>query len=204
MIWTDPPYGVEYVGKTKDALTIQNDSPDGVRELLVAAWQAVTPVLIESAPFYVAGPTGPTGEDFQASFREADWRYQQTLIWVKQRLVQGHQNYQHRHEAIYHGHGPGRNAGRVTPDRFRWYGDDSATSVIEVPAPTRSPDHPTTKPTALITPGIMNSSRRARSCSTRSRAPAQPWPPPTSPTAAHTSSSSTPPTATSSATAGRR
>ena len=24
-VWTDPPYGVEYVGKTKDALTIEND-----------------------------------------------------------------------------------------------------------------------------------------------------------------------------------
>ena len=53
MIWTDPPYGVDYVGKTKDALTIQNDSPDGVRDLLVAAWQAVAPVLIESAPFFM-------------------------------------------------------------------------------------------------------------------------------------------------------
>ena len=27
MIWTDPPYGVDYVGKTEDALTIENDGP---------------------------------------------------------------------------------------------------------------------------------------------------------------------------------
>jgi hypothetical protein len=65
MIWTDPPYGVEYVGRTADALTIENDDAEGLRELLVGAWQAATPVLVESAPFYVAGPTGPTAEDFQ-------------------------------------------------------------------------------------------------------------------------------------------
>ena len=158
MIWTDPPYGVDYVGKTEDALTIENDSPDGVQELLIGAWRSAEPLLIESAPFYVAGPTGPRGEDFQASFREAGWRYQQMLVWLKQRIILGRQNYHLQYEGIYHGHAPGRNAGRMTPDRYRWYGPDNATSILNVPAPAASHEHPTMKPVELITPGIRHSS----------------------------------------------
>jgi len=115
MVWTDPPYGVDYVGKTEHALTIENDTPDGLRQLLISAWRAAEPLLIESAPFYVAGPTGPRAEDFQASFPEAGWRYQQMLIWEKQRIIMGRQNYHLQYEGIYHGHAPGRNAGRMTP-----------------------------------------------------------------------------------------
>ena len=125
----------------------------------MAAWAAATPLLIESAPFYIAGPTGPTSEDFHASFREAGWRFQQTLIWVKQSMVLGRQNYQLQHEAIYHGHGPGPNAGRTTADRFRWYGPDNATSIITVASPKASASHPTMKPIELITPGLRNSSQ---------------------------------------------
>jgi DNA modification methylase len=158
MIWTDPPYGVEYEGKTAQALTIQNDGADQLRELLVGAWRAVTPAVVESAPFYVAGPTGPTAEDFLASFREATWRYQQMLIWDKQRMILGRQNYQLQHEAIYHGHGPGRNAGRMTPDRHHWHGPDNATSILRIPAPRASHDHPTMKPIKLIIPCLQHCS----------------------------------------------
>jgi DNA modification methylase len=158
MIWTDPPYGVDYVGKTEHALTVENDSPEGLQELLIGAWRSAEPLLGESAPFYVAGPTGPRGEDFQASFREAGWRYQEMLVWVKQRMILGRRNYHLRHEAVYHGHAPGRNAGRMTPDRFRWYGPDNATSILQAAAPNASRDHPTMKPVELIIPCLQNSS----------------------------------------------
>src|SRR5690606_19140727 len=32
-VMTDPPYGVDYVGKTKDALTVRNDGAEGLRLL---------------------------------------------------------------------------------------------------------------------------------------------------------------------------
>jgi DNA modification methylase len=158
MIWTDPPYGVDYVGKTENALRIQNDGPEGLRELLIGAWRAAQPLLIESAPFYVAGPTGPRGEDFQASFREAEWVFKQMLVWLKPQIVLGRQNYHLQYEGIYHGHAPGRNAGRMTPDRFRWHGPDNETSVFEVASPRASEEHPTMKPIAVITPALKNSS----------------------------------------------
>ncbi|MHB8642840.1 MAG: DNA methyltransferase [Gaiellaceae bacterium] len=158
MIWTDPPYGVDYVGKTSDALRIENDCRAGLRELLVGAWRAAAAVLIASAPFYVAGPTGATAEEFLASFREAGWRYQQMLIWVKNRMVLGRQNYQLQHEAIYHGHGPGPNAGRMSAGRSGWYGGDDAVSVFDVASPQTSREHPTMKPVELIMPQLLNSS----------------------------------------------
>jgi DNA modification methylase len=159
MIWTDPPYGVDYVGKTADALRIPNDAQQGLRELLVGAWGAAAPVLIESAPFYVAGPTGANAEDFIASFREAGWRYQQQLVWVKNRMVLGRQSYHLQHEAVYHGHGPGATAGRWTTGRFRWYGGNNAVSVFEVDSPPASREHPTMKPVELIKPHVLNSSQ---------------------------------------------
>ncbi len=158
MIWTDPPYGVNYVGRTAEALTIENDGAEGLRKLLVGGWAAATPVLVESAPFYVAGPTGATAEDFLASFREAGWRYKQMLVWVKHRMVLGRQSYHLRHEAIYHGHGPGPNAGRMTTGGYRWYGGDNHDSIFEVDSPARSPEHPTIKPVELIRPMLLNSS----------------------------------------------
>jgi len=158
MIWTDPPYGVDYIGKTADALTIQNDGAAGLRQLLVDAWHAALPHLVESAPFYIAGPTGPTAADFYASFEQAGLDFHQQLVWRKPHLVLGHCNYQMQHEGIYHGHGPGRTAGRATPDRYRWYGPDNATSVLDIPSPSASREHPTMKPVELIIPMLQNSS----------------------------------------------
>src|SRR5262249_46317423 len=53
-MWTDPPYGVSYVGKTKDALTIDNDGAEGLPELLAAAFSCADGVLDEGAPIYIA------------------------------------------------------------------------------------------------------------------------------------------------------
>ena len=36
-VWTDPPYGVSYEGKTKDKLTIQNDSGVDFQEVVADA-----------------------------------------------------------------------------------------------------------------------------------------------------------------------
>ena len=159
MVWTDPPYGVNYVGKTADALTIENDVADGLRERLVAAWNAATPVLARSAPFYVAGPSGPLALEFLASFGEAGWDYEQDLVWVKHRFVLGRRNYHSRHESIYHGHAPGPHVGRMAAGRPCWYGGDDADTIFEVNSPQVSREHPTMKPPELIARHLGNSSR---------------------------------------------
>lgn len=161
MVWTDPPYGVDYVGKTEEALTIQHDvGGEGLYALLVGAWAACAPVLEDCAPFYVAGPTGNNALTFLRSFEEAGWRYKQMLVWVKNTMVLGRQDHQLKHEGLFYGNAPGtRIAGRMSKDSYRWYGGDNVTSVFEVDKPSASRDHPTMKPVKLILPGIENCSR---------------------------------------------
>ncbi len=156
-VWTDPPYGVDYVGGTKDALRIKNDQADGLDTLLRDAFAAIDPVLANGAAIYIAHPTGPLSLTFGTRFVSQGWRFHQTLIWVKDSLVPGHSDYQMRHEGVLFGYKAAQ--GRRGRGARGWYGDNSATSVFEVPRPKASPDHPTSKPVALIAAMLRNSSR---------------------------------------------
>ncbi len=159
-MWTDPPFGVSYAGKTKDALTIENDDAAGLPALLRGAFAQAARVLEPGAPFYVAHPAGPLAAEFERAVREAGWRHHQTLVWVKDALVLGHSDYHFRHEPILYGwtKGPGR-SGRGDHDGSRWYGDDAQSSVLEVARPRRSDEHPTTKPVELVARCLLNSTK---------------------------------------------
>ncbi len=157
-LWTDPPYGVHYTGGTSDALTIANDDPDGLEDLLRASFANVSDVLIPGAPFYLAHPAGPLALLFGQVVTELGWRLRQTLVWVKDSLVLGHADYHYRHEPLLYGYLPG-GEGRRGRGGKGWFGDDAQTSVFEIPRPKASPDHPTNKPVALITAMLANSTR---------------------------------------------
>ena len=59
-VWTDPPYGVAYVGKTADALTIENDRLDetALEALLRASLGNALDVCAAGAAIYTAAPAG--------------------------------------------------------------------------------------------------------------------------------------------------
>jgi DNA modification methylase len=160
LFWTDPPYGVDYVGKTSRALTIENDNGDAAA-LLVQVLETVDELLADSAPFYVCCPAGPTGTGFRQALGQAGWRHHQTLVWVKNSLVVGHSDYHYAHEEVLYGWrpGPGR-PGRGRHTGSRWQGGNDQSSVFMVDRPARSESHPTMKPVALITAMLTNSSRR--------------------------------------------
>jgi DNA modification methylase len=154
-MWTDPPYGVDYVGGTKDALTIENDGADGLPELLAGAFAVATAALNLGAPVYVAHPE--VGRvTFEQAMLAAGWLVRQNLIWVKGSLVLGRKDYHWRHEPILYGFTDG-GIGKLGRGGDRWYGDDSQTTVFEVPKPPRSEVHPTMKPVELIVAMIVNS-----------------------------------------------
>jgi site-specific DNA-methyltransferase (adenine-specific) len=160
VLWTDPPYGVAYVGKTKRALTIENDD-DGAGALLEAALRTADPYLAASAPFYIASPAGAAGTAFRLALESLGWRLHQSLAWVKNAPVLGHSDYHYLHEDVLYGWkpGPGR-PGRGRHRGSRWYGDNSQVSALFVDRPARSDEHPTMKPVALIAAHLRNSSRR--------------------------------------------
>jgi DNA modification methylase len=157
-LWTDPPFGVSYVGRTKDALTIANDDAEGLEGLLQASLATVADVLVPGAAFYIAHPAGPLSLVFLQVVSELGWKLRQSLVWVKDRLVLGHSDYHYIHEPILYGVLPG--VGRRGRGASGWYGDDAQTSVFAIPRPSASPDHPTSKPVALVTAMLGNSTKR--------------------------------------------
>jgi site-specific DNA-methyltransferase (adenine-specific) len=156
-LWTDPPYGVNYVGKTADALTLANDDASGLEGLLLSAFRASQEVLIPGASFYIAHPAGPLSQVFTQVIAQLEWRWRQTLIWVKDHFVLGRSDYHYQHEPILFGYLPGK--GRRGRGSAGWYGNDAQASIFAIPRPTASPDHPTSKPVALITAMLRNSTR---------------------------------------------
>lgn len=161
-MWTDPPYGVDYIGKTKDALTIDNDSRGELVELLARAFSAADTVLAPGAVLYVAHPAGPLSIVFGQSFLRRRWVLRQTLVWVKNAFVLGRQDYHYRHEPILYGVKPGATSGSRIGDRAHWHADDAQDSVFEIDRPSASRDHPTMKPTELIRRCLLNSTKRGQ------------------------------------------
>ena len=148
-MWTDPPYGVSYVGKTKDALTIENDGADGLLDLLSAAFgTADVGALNEGASIYIAAPPGPQFYDFATALIGVGWKWHETLAWVKDSMVLGHSDYHYKHEVIFYGW-KGKNRS--------WYAGRDQVSVFEIPRPKRSEDHPTMKPPELVEAMLRNS-----------------------------------------------
>jgi hypothetical protein len=107
VLWADPPYGVDYVGRTSDALTIAGDAPDGFVELLRSAFAAVGPALAPGAAIYICHQSGPASIEVLKAFGNQGWRLHQGLVWAKDTLVVGHTDYHYRHEPIAFGYAPG-------------------------------------------------------------------------------------------------
>jgi DNA modification methylase len=155
LLVTDPPYGVAYEGKTTARLRLSGDETQGLAELLSGVFSAIDPFLRPGAAIYSFFPGGPNAMTFLAALAER-WRIRQLLVWVKDSMVLGHADYHYAHEPIAYAHKPGE--GRWGRGAAGWYGGDAETTVLDVPRPKASPDHPTAKPVALIDRLIANSS----------------------------------------------
>lgn len=159
LIWSDPPYGVNHSGGTKDPRQedyrsgdkLQNDnlSPEALREMLVAAYSL--PAVVPGATAYAAAPAGPLLAVFMVSLAEAGYPYRGHVVWVKNAMVFGRSLYHYRHEPILYGW---REDGPHYED-----GDRTLTSVFEVDRQGVNSEHPTMKPLALVQPMVAHSSK---------------------------------------------
>lgn len=183
LVWTDPPYGVSYAGGTAAALTIANDEEKQTYALLIDAFSALDQRLRPGSPIYVASPSGRQFLTFGLAFSAMTaWLLHQTLVWVKDRMVLGHSDYHYQHETLIYGW----KRGAERP----WFGGREGATVLDeapvltsmrrpellelvselrrtvptdvrrVDRPSRSAEHPTMKPLALIEPLLLNSSAR--------------------------------------------
>lgn len=124
MIFTDPPYNVNYEGGT--GLKIQNDNMDDAKfyQFLFDAYTAMYRLLKEGGGIYVCHADSE-GLNFRKAFIDAGLLLKQCIIWVKNSLVLGRQDYQWKHEPILYGWKPGA--------AHCWYGGRKETTVIEQP-----------------------------------------------------------------------
>jgi len=152
MMFTDPPYGVDYSGSAStERERIANDKLSDQPALLKGMMAAALQVVKAGGAWYVCAPSGPQGLGFASALSAAEvWR--QRLVWVKDAPNFGRSDYHYKHEDIYYGWTPG--------GRHRAVADRTKTSIWEFPKPRRSEQHPTMKPVALCAEGIRNSSNK--------------------------------------------
>ena len=122
LLVTDPPYNVAYVGKTKDALTIQNDkmSNDGFYNFLLDFYKNAYDSLIDGGGVYVFH-ADTEGDNFRMAFADAGLKLAQCCVWVKNSMVMGRQDFHWQHEPCLYGWKP--------TGPHRWFTDRKQTTV---------------------------------------------------------------------------
>jgi len=152
MLLTDPPYNVAYEGKTKESLTIQNDSMsnDQFRQFLRDAFVTANTVMKKGAVFYI-WHADSEGYNFRGACHDAGWKVRQCLIWKKSSMVMGRQDYHWKHEPCLYGWKDG--AGHL------WATDRKQTTILEFDRPSRNGEHPTMKPVALFEYQLLNNTK---------------------------------------------
>lgn len=167
LLITDPPYNVDYENKekslakyrpnnrvtTKGNTTISNDKLEDsqFREFLVKAFSSANSVMKKGAAFYV-WHADSEGYNFRGACLDVNWMIKQCLIWHKNHIVLGRQDYQWKHEPCLYGWKEGAS--------HSWYSDRKQTTILNFDKPQRSGEHPTMKPVALFDYQIKNSSKQ--------------------------------------------
>ena len=153
LLLTDPPYNVSYEGATQDRLTILNDSMDDdkFRSFLADAFKAADTVMKNGAAFYI-WHADSEGYNFRCAVRDTGWTVRQCLIWVKNSMVLGRQDYQWKHEPCLYGWKDGA--------AHLWTGARRRTTVLEFSKPNRNGEPPTMTPVELFQYQMLNSTNR--------------------------------------------
>ncbi len=152
MLLTDPPYNVDYVGKTAEALKIKNDNMDDNQfyEFLKKVFENMYIVTKEGASIYVFH-ADTEGINFRKAFKDVGFKLAECLIWKKDCFVMGRQDYQWQHEPVLYGWKEGK--------AHYFINDRTQSTILEFDRPKQSTLHPTMKPIDLIAKLIKNSSK---------------------------------------------
>ena len=158
MVFTDPPYNVNYANTAKDKMrgknrAILNDNlGDGFYDFLLAA---LTPTVAKcKGAIYVAMSSSEL-DVLQSAFREAGGKWSTFVIWAKNTFTMGRSDYQRQYEPILYGWREG--------GKHHWCGDRNQSDVWQIKKPHKNDLHPTMKPVELVERAIRNSSRPGNS-----------------------------------------
>lgn len=182
MVNTDPPYNVDVEGQKGMKIKNDNMGDDEFDTFLVDVFKVMEHALKKGGAFYIwhAESTRPA---FSNALHRNGMRERQTLIWVKNQMVLGRQDYQWKHEPCLYGWKDGAahyfiddftnttviedapNINNMSKDQLKDYVKelrrhiDANTTIIREDKPTSNELHPTMKPIRMIADQIKNSSR---------------------------------------------
>ena len=141
MVFTDPPYGVDYEG-------INNDTRAGLSDLLDKAFKSYAAHCKPGSPVYVFH-SDRCADIFHNVFRRY-CHFSSMIIWVKPSLVLSQTDYQSQHEPCIYGWIEGAS--------HPWHSDRKQTSIWEFDK-ERVDGHTTPKPVDLVGNALANSSK---------------------------------------------
>jgi DNA modification methylase len=152
LVFTDPPYNVDYEGYTADKLTIQGDrmAPEEFDRFLRGAFTNYRALVKPGASLYVYHASSVQRE-FQGALEGSGFAVRCQIIWAKNTFAWGFGRYKFQHEPIFYCH--------VTGQSDAWYGDRSQSTLWAEKKPAANRLHPTMKPVELIERALANSSK---------------------------------------------
>jgi len=180
MVFTDPPYNVDYSGRGKETSNkIMNDKMDksDFDLFLNDVFECFSKSSKTGAPWYVFHSSS-TQHQFQAAIDNSGWKVKNQIIWNKPVASMGWGDYRWKHEPMFY----------CGKEKTQFYGDRTHHTVLNIPDSdedavkwvrkqreaekhgqstvwTMKRDsvnqyvHPTQKPVELITYALVNSSK---------------------------------------------
>jgi len=154
MVFTDPPYNVNYANSAKDKMrgkdrAILNDNlGDGFQDFLLAA---LTPMVAHCRGAIYVAMSSSELDTLQSAFRAAGGHWSTFIIWAKNTFTLGRADYQRQYEPILYGWPEG--------GERHWCGDRDQGDVWQIKKPQKNDLHPTMKPVELVERALRNSSR---------------------------------------------
>ncbi len=170
MIFTDPPYGVNYQAKNKMLNSLQSPkggleteihgddmSLEDLRQMLLDSFSNASTFLAEKSCYYVSAPQGgELGMMMMMMMQEAGTPCRHMIVWVKNNAAfsMGRLDYDYRHEPILYGW--------MKNKTHEFYGNgEFKNSVWEIDRENNKL-HPTMKPVAIMENAIKNSTQQGQ------------------------------------------
>jgi DNA modification methylase len=152
LVFTDPPYNVDYEGYTEERLKIKGDrmSDAEFKRFLKAAFRSCRAAVKPGASLYVCHSSSWQRE-FQNALESAGFEVRCQIIWAKNTFAWGFGRYKFQHEPMFYAH--------VAGEKDPWYGDKSQSTLWEEKKPAANRLHPTAKPVELVERALLNSSK---------------------------------------------
>jgi len=152
LVFTDPPYNVDYEGYTEERLKIKGDrmSDADFKKFLEAAFRSYRTVVKPGASMYLCHSSSWQRE-FQDALEVAGFEVRCQIIWAKNTFAWGFGRYKFQHEPMFYCH--------VAGEKDSWYGDKTQSTLWHEKKPAANRIHPTAKPVELIERALLNSSK---------------------------------------------